>query len=143
MVYCDRPVTKRLIDTIPTDSKITVKEMYTELEIVTTPYELLVASEALNKLFNEKGHAKVLDVLLCLGIEPELLNTVPHAGGLLYGWNWGCYLGYTQPWIDFWLNLDDKDGRIIFNLSYDIDPCDQCDNCTGEECNYSHESLLP
>lgn len=141
MVYYDSAA-KNLIERLPTDTKITVKEIYTELTFRTTPYELLVANEYVNKLFAKQGYASVLDILMGFGIEPGLINQSPDLVGLLYGWKWQCYMGYDQPWITFWVSLIEKDGEIIFPLSYDIDPCPHFQGCSGDFCTFSQETHL-
>ena len=140
MVYYDRAA-KNLIERLPTDTKILIKEVYTELEFMTTPYDILVANEAVNKLFSKQGYVSVLDVLMAFRIEPELINRSPDLAGIMYGWKWQCYLGYDQPWITFWISLTEKNGNIIFPLSYDIDPCAQHQDCSGDLCSFSHETL--
>lgn len=142
MVHYDSAA-KNLIAKLPTDAKIKVMEVYTELIFSTTPYEILAANEAANKLFSKQGSLSVLDILMAFRIEPELINRAPDLAGILYGWKWQCYLGYDQPWITFWVSLVEKNGEIIFPLSYDVDPCSQYQDCSGDLCSFSHESLLP
>ena len=142
MVYYDSAA-KNLIKNLPTDAKITVMETYSELIFPTTPYEILLANGAVNKLFSKQGYLSVLDILMAFGIEPGLINRSPDLTGILYGWKWQCYMGYDQPWITFWIGVNEKNGEIIFPLSYDVDPCSQFQDCYGDLCSFSHESLLP